>query len=160
MKARPRDLTRRNVTFLADPKYLPEPLLDFGGGHRHQDPRFGLMEVGPVDADSLAPRQIKLGIIGSGQTTNGLLGWLTHCEGGLPKKNSRQPNLFPEFPGSGTSGPFKCHFSVEDTNVVAIPYSAISRVAGESNDDTAMRAALDLFAGGIESLSQRDNPPT
>ena len=117
------------------------------------------MEFGPVDADPLQPRQIKLGIIGSGQTTNGLRGWLTRCEGGLPKKNSRQPNLFPEFPGSGTSGPFKCHFDVEDTNVVAIPHSAISRVVGESNDDTAMRAALDLFTGEIESLSQRDNPP-
>src|SRR5205085_1758189 len=33
------------------------------------------------------------------------------------------------------------------------------RVVGESNDDTAMGAALDLFAGEIEALSQRDNPP-
>jgi hypothetical protein len=150
---------RRNVTSLTDPKYLPEPLLDFGGGHRHQDARFGLMEFGPVDADSRHRRQIKLGIIGSAQTTDGLRTWLKRCEGGIPKKNSRQPNLFPEFPGSNPAGPFRCHFDVDDTNVVAIPQPSINRIVNEPNDEAAMRAALDLFAGEIESLSQRDNPP-
>ena len=95
--------------------FVREPLLTFGGGNAHQDVRFGLTEFGPVDADPDQPKQIQIGIVGTAQTVDGVRQWLTKCEGGIPKKNSKQPNLFPDFPGSDPGGPFRARLTVTYT---------------------------------------------
>src|SRR5947208_4013314 len=83
-----------NITF------LDEPSLEFGGSGRHIDIRFGIMDHGPLDrARGTAPKQIRVGLVGSSETIEGTLKWLSHCKKGLPAKPSRQPNLFPRFPG-------------------------------------------------------------
>ncbi len=79
--------------------FLDEPELEFGNG-RHIDIRFGLMNHGPIDyAGSLSPKTIKLGIVGTNQTIEGVAAWLNKCRDEIPAKSSRQPNLFPKFPG-------------------------------------------------------------
>jgi hypothetical protein len=46
--------------------HLAEPPLEFGGGIRHTDIRFGIMDYGPIDLGTdTAPKRIRLGIIGS-----------------------------------------------------------------------------------------------
>ena len=43
---------------------LDEPELEFGGGNRHIDPRFGITTYGPADLDAAeAPRAIRAGLI-------------------------------------------------------------------------------------------------
>ena len=87
--------------------HIREPLLAFHGGQRHQDVRFGLVQFGPVDADFDQPRVVRLGIVGNSATTDGLQRWLQRCESGIAANTSKKPNLFPAFPGSGPSGPFR-----------------------------------------------------
>src|SRR3972149_12081830 len=78
---------------------LQEPELEFGVD-RHVDIRFGLMNFGPVDyAHSLAPKKIRLGIIGTSETVDGVRKWLERCRQEISGKDSNQPNLFPKFPG-------------------------------------------------------------
>ena len=78
---------------------LPKPELEFGAG-RHIDIRFGLLNYGPLDHDRpSAPRRIRVGIIGTSETVEGVAGWLDRCRGAIPPKTSRQPHLFPGFPG-------------------------------------------------------------
>jgi hypothetical protein len=79
--------------------FLPEPELEFGVD-RHIDIRFGLMNYGPLDFESdLSPKQIRLGVIGTSETIEGICSWLERCRNGIAAKKSRQPNLFPRFPG-------------------------------------------------------------
>jgi hypothetical protein len=147
------------VTFSTNVEHIREPLLAFGGGHRHQDVRFGLVEFGPVDLDPARQRFVRVGIVGNAKTTDGLRQWLRKCEGGIPPKNSRQPNLFPAFPAGMENGPFRCRFLSEDRDIVVVPPAIITKITGEIRDDVAMTLALQLFADEIEALAQKDNPP-
>jgi hypothetical protein len=82
-------------------EHIQEPELEFGNG-RHIDIRFGLMSYGPVDfARSQAPRQIRLGMVGTTHTTEAVDAWLTRCRDGISAKKSNQPNLFPVSPVLG-----------------------------------------------------------
>ena len=60
--------------------FVNEPDLEFGGGGRHIDIRFGIMEHGPLDrARGTAPRRIRVGLVGSADTIAGTLGWPFVC---------------------------------------------------------------------------------
>src|ERR1700694_5439914 len=84
-----------------DIQFLPEPELEFGTG-RHIDIRFGLMNYGPLDfASAIAPKQIRLGIVGTPQAIEGTIAWLERCRSGIVAKPSKRPHLFPRFPGFG-----------------------------------------------------------
>src|SRR5580700_3717522 len=87
--------------------FLEEPELEFGAG-RHIDIRFGIMNYGPLDFDnSLAPKQINVGIVGSAESVEGVRRWLDRCRTMIaakpsredPAKPNKQPNLFAQFPG-------------------------------------------------------------
>lgn len=79
--------------------FMPEPELDFGVD-KHVDIRFGIMNYGTVDFSSpLAPKEIRLGIVGTNESVEGIVNWLEKCKGEIQAKESRQPNLFPRFPG-------------------------------------------------------------
>src|ERR1700690_3834540 len=97
--------------------HYSEPLLEFGGNGRHVDVRFGLMDFGPVDFSTDRTKEGRRGVVGLSQTIGNLSDGLRRCESGTPAKNSRQPNLFPAFPGSTILGPFRCPFEVDDHRV-------------------------------------------
>src|ERR1700686_3217690 len=81
---------------------LPEPDLEFRGGNRHIDPRFGIMQFGPADADAPAfPARITVGLLGPRQSLEGLRRWLEHCQSEIDGKAAKpgQDNMFPAFPG-------------------------------------------------------------
>src|SRR5258708_39284507 len=83
---------------------LNEPELEFGSG-KHVDTRFGLLNHGPFDHyHALAPKQVKVGIVGSGSTIEAFDRFLANCADGIPAKESHQPNLFPPFPGYARDG--------------------------------------------------------
>jgi hypothetical protein len=70
------------------------------------------MDYGPFDlTHSEAPRRIRIGIVGSVATGEGVARWIERCCAGLPAKASRQPNLFPAFPGLGSDGAKGLSFS-------------------------------------------------
>src|SRR5262245_55639093 len=94
--------------------YLSEPELEFNGSFRHIDIRYGIRTYGPLDAASPSKAQtIRLGVVGSSESTTGLLDWLRKCETGVPAKPSYQPNLFPSFPGYGLESPFRAQLLAE-----------------------------------------------
>lgn len=86
--------------------FIHEPELQFGQG-RHIDIRFGISNYKPLDyRDTLAPKTIPLGIIGTERNISDLRGWLNFCAKGIDAKVSNQPNLFPGFPGFGDDTPY------------------------------------------------------
>jgi len=58
------------------------------------------MHHGPIDLDSPSrPSQINVGVVGSSESIEGFCKWLESCRRGVDAKASKQPNLFPCFPG-------------------------------------------------------------
>ncbi len=139
--------------------HISEPLLEFAGNGRQVDVRFGLTDYGPVDFSTERTKEVRLGVVGSSQTIGKLGDWLRHCEGGIPAKNSRQPNLFPAFPGSTILGPFRCSFEVDNRHVRTLSLSMISRIVSEKEDDTSVALAVEAFANEVKNLAEQDRPP-
>jgi hypothetical protein len=142
-----------------DLSHLAEPLLEFAANGRHVDVRFGLMDYGPVDFSTGRTKEIRLGVVGSSQTVGKLGDWLHRCEGGIPAKNSRQPNLFPGFPGSTILGPFRCSFEIGTRHVRTLSQSLVSRIVTEKDDDTAVSLAVEAFTNEVRDLAEQDQPP-
>lgn len=102
--------------------FLHEPELEFGRGERHCDVRYGMMNFGPADVGTgSAPNPVRIGLVGTGETIDGVMSWLGKCSLGIPAKESRQPNLFPAFPGFTGESPFQSQLVVEDRWKRSIP---------------------------------------
>lgn len=86
---------------------LVEPELEFGAGS-HIDVRFGLRQFGPLDlGTATAPTAIRVGLVGTADTIEGVQQWLAKCRDGVAAKTSRLFNLFPAFPGFTAETCFK-----------------------------------------------------
>ena len=119
--------------------FLQEPELELGTG-RHVDIRLGLMNYGPLDNEHpLAPREIKLGIVGTPETVEGVLGWLERCRSEIPAKPSRQPNLFPKFPGFNDEVGF--HSSLGGVQVICQSKPAFCRTLSRNRFPRNTRAS-------------------
>lgn len=140
--------------------HLKEPPLEFGGGMRHPDIRFGLTDYGPFDSGMEgAPRRIRLGIVGSAETVEGTARWIERCTEGFPAKESRQPNLFPPFPGTGVDECFRCEFVTADELQRILPPREIARLTAVPGQREMTRAVVETIANEIGALSERTARP-
>jgi hypothetical protein len=143
-----------------DLSHINEPELEFGGGGRHIDIRFGLMDFGPFDVTTTErPKQIKIGIIGGADTLEGTLRWIEQCKAGLPAKQNRQPSLFPAFPGLGEDGPFRCEFATMAAHQRTISQREIVRLGSIANSDAATREIVEALIGEVRALAEANVPP-
>ena len=132
--------------------FLPEPELEFGAGGRHIDIRFGLMQYGPLDVTSeLAPRRIPVGVVGSAAGIEGVRSWLEKCRGEVTRKPSRQPTLFPRFPGFAPDRAFYSTLVFSSQSDRAIPGRTFSR-SNEAGIVDYVRAAVNAFIAEIVHL--------
>lgn len=133
---------------------LDEPELEFAGGIRHVDPRFGIGDYGPADANSAtAPEKIKLGIVGSTSAIEGVRGWLDQCRGEIPPKDSHLRNLYRPFPGFTEDHAFRSSLIFESRLERTIPDRELRRLE-TGNPISAVRDAVDLFMAELEALDQ------
>lgn len=118
-----------------------EPELQFGTS-QHIDIRFGLMNYAPLDFDcDDAPKRIRVGIVGSTASIEGLRDWLERCRVEIPAKQSRQPNLFPRFPGFSAESGFYSELTFDSTLERSLSSAEISDiVAGTVSDEQKVRA--------------------
>lgn len=136
--------------------HLAEPPLEFGGAMRHVDIRFGLMDYGPFDFGmDGAPRHIKVGIVGSAETVEGTARWLESCRTGFAAKPSRQPNLFPPFPGVSFEESFRCEFITSSELQRILPPREILRLATVPGQREVTRAVVESILDEIGALGER-----
>jgi hypothetical protein len=94
--------------------FIPEPDLEFGT-NTHVDVRFGISTFGPLDVGTAtAPKEIRVGLVGTAETIEGVRGWLAKCSAGVTAKKSRLVNLFPAFPGFTEDSPFHSTLIFDD----------------------------------------------
>ena len=135
--------------------FFHEPELEFGTG-RHIDIKFGLMNYGPFDFDSsLAPKEIKLGIVGTPETIEGVATWLVKCRTGIAAKSSKRPYLFPRFPGFGKEMPLCADFVLDNKLQRAIPQKNFDELCQGPKTDEVLLKIAQLYLDELEYLSQK-----
>jgi len=136
-------------------EFLAEPELEFGTG-RHVDIRFGLMNYGPLDiASPIAPRKIKLGLVGTSETVEGVQEWLERSKTGIAAKTSKQPNLFPRFPGYGPTTNLQAAFVTDSRLQSVMPPREIDLILANKNSAQGIERATDVFFDGLQHVSDK-----
>ncbi|MBE7494525.1 MAG: hypothetical protein HS117_06245 [Verrucomicrobiaceae bacterium] len=134
---------------------LQEPELQFGAG-RHVDIRFGLRNYGPITFDDpLAPKEIRLGLVGTSVTIEGVKEWLANCRGGLAAKASKKPNLFPSFPGFGSETCFKCDWVSSEKLEASIHNREIEAIIKTCSRTEGIPKLVDLFIKEAQRLCEK-----
>ncbi len=144
-----------------DSGVLAEPLLAFGGGHRHVDPKVGLGLYGPytlAGQDRPPLSNIIVGMVGTNTTIANTEQWIRACEGILTNDGS-QPFLYPHFPGFNSDHPFRCQLTYGDTWRECIKSEDITKAINIPNFFNRIKNTVSLYLNGVETLSQRDPKP-
>ncbi|MHC5822553.1 MAG: argonaute/piwi family protein, partial [Nostoc sp.] len=140
-------------------EFLQEPELEFGNGGRHIDIRFGMMHYKPLDHDSTsAPKDIKLGIVGSSETVEDLEIWLEKCRQGIEAKNSKQPYLFPEFPGFGEENNLPAAISVDSRRNVVISNKDIDKLLQIQDVNSLISETVNFFIEELRYIDEKTSP--
>jgi hypothetical protein len=139
-------------------QYLDEPELEFGSG-RHIDIRFGLMNYGPLDCtDATAPRRIRVGIVGTSESIESLTDWLNKCRGSIDAKASRQPNLFPRFPGFNERSAFLSRLVLDSAFNYELAPPDINRITRVPLPQVAIVHSVEAFVDGVKHITE-GHPP-
>jgi len=137
--------------------YIREPELEFCDG-RHVDVRFGIMNYGPFDRDQPSPaKTIRLGVVGNAESTEAVAHWLEHCAGGIARKDSRQPNLFPRFPGFGEDSPFGSTLLLEPRAQRSIRNSDILQLSKIADHDRLVEESVGLMLSEVRFIAKETN---
>jgi len=137
-------------------RYIPEPLLVFGGGGKHVDPKEGIARFGPYSASDVGrhPRQIRVGIVGSAETISETREWMQAAALGVPGEG---PHL--SFPGFQPDRGFFADMSFSehwDQHITQTELATISKLGGQAR----FEAIVLLVDEKVELLAQSDQPPT
>lgn len=137
--------------------FIEEPELEFGGLGRHVDIRSGLTAHGPLDAPDGATRRIRVGFVGTQQTIDGVQQWLQRCKAGVKAKASKQPNLFPDFPGFGDHSPFRAELETDSSLIRTLSPKDLRGLALKNHYGT-LTGGVDLISSEVRSISENGRP--
>jgi hypothetical protein len=138
-------------------RVFDEPVLEFGDGGQHCDPRHGLREFGP-----LQPRSgdvIRVGVIGTEETVAGFTEFLAETARGIDSENKQLINLNPDFPGLGNQNPFRCNFEVPNDATIALSHRQVNEIKKIGRHDEAVRHAVTLISTQLSSLMESSAKP-
>lgn len=142
-----------------------EPDLEFGAGGKHIDVRYGLSAFGPLDVEAdRAPKQLRVGLVGTQESVDGIRSWLERCRAEVPGKDSRLTHLFPAFPGFSEEASFRACLVFHDRWCSSISQrevdAAIAQSDGEDRHggDETVRQAVAMFVDHAEDLVQQGGP--
>lgn len=134
-----------------------EPMLEFGDGGQHCDPRQGLREHGPLQPRS--GEVIRVGIIGTDDTIAGFTEFLGETARGIESGNKQLINLNPDFPGLGNQNPFRCKFEVPEGATATISRRQVNEITSIGRHDEAIRHAVELVTSQLSALLERSVRP-
>jgi hypothetical protein len=108
--------------------------------------------------DTKAPTQLRLGFVGTDETVAAMKRWLERCKSGIPAKNSKLANLFPEFPGVSPDTSFRASLVFHDRWSSSIRQREIDAVLTHSDGDETVRQSVAMFIDHAEELVQQGGP--
>jgi hypothetical protein len=128
---------------------IEEPQLAFHQNKVHVDIRAGLSAFGAFDKGSVGvPVPIRLGVIGTTATVDGVRDWLEQCKNGVASDEQKLTALRPSFPGM-TQQVFGTSLELSDTATRTITRHELTAALGKSDSlghlvETFMDHAHDL----------------
>lgn len=133
--------------------------LEFGGGNRHIDIRFGILNYGTLDRDERSDvRHINVAIIGLPELTDKFLGWLEVCDSGIESKETTKPNLFTRFPGFGANSPFNAEWVCDDRAIRNLSTTEIAKLQNLNTPGEIIKHAVGLYTSEIDYLANDTKP--
>lgn len=137
-------------------QYLPEPLLRFADGREHVDPKLGISRFGPKSykPSNRHPSSIRVGIIGSAETTESAKSWLENSAERVPGNEKH-----PEFPGCKKDRGFFSELLFDDAWVGQLNRSDIDKVVKIRPKRERFEAAVGLLEDKLNLLASKDLPP-
>lgn len=138
-------------------RVFDEPVLEFGEGGQHCDPRQGLREFGP-----LQPRSgdvVRVGVIGTDDTVAGFTDFLGETGRGIESENKQLINLNPDFPGLGNQNPFRCKFEVPNGAAATMSRSQVNDIRAIGKHDEAVRQAVEMITQQLTALTESSVKP-
>lgn len=137
---------------------LDEPTLEFAGGARHIDPRFGVAEYGPADLEAeSAPRTINVALLGEQDGNDAAQAWLESCREPIAGKNADRPGLFPPFPGFAAACGYRSELVFDSRLQRPIRQREILRLEG-LEPRQRVEAAVELYLDELNALVQSGRP--
>lgn len=137
---------------------LSEPELEFGGSGRHVDVRFGLSMFGPLDKEWSAANRIRVGVVGTSETIEGVRQWIERCRNEIPAKASKYPHLFPAFPGLSEESPFSAQLVSDSRLERSIAPREINRLINVGSRADVSVAAAVSFVADLARLTEKSAP--
>jgi hypothetical protein len=128
---------------------IEEPRLAFHQNKMHVDIRAGLSAFGAFDKGGAGvPIPIRLGVIGTTATVDGVRDWLEQCKNGVASGEEKLTTLRPPFPGM-TEQVFGTSLELSDTATRTITRHELTAALGKSEQlrhlaETFMQHARDL----------------
>src|SRR5580692_9142103 len=111
---------------------IEEPQIAFYQGALHVDIRAGLSTFGAFDKGSTGvPAPIRIGVIGTTATVDGVRDWLEHCKHGVASDEQKLKALRPPFPGM-TQQVFGTSLELSDAATRAITRHELSAALNRS----------------------------
>lgn len=140
--------------------FISEPELEFGQGGRHIDIRFGLMQHGPVDRDLPgAPKTIRLGLVGSYESTAAFRRWIENCRVGVAaRSDTHQVNLFPEFPGFHEGVLYRSKLAIDDALFAVIPARQLNELQQIEEFNAFVSRAAEVALEQVQHLAENHRP--
>lgn len=141
--------------------YIEEPSLLFGGNQKALDPRAGIMTFGPYyfqGQDRSSPSEIRLGIIGDGETIALTKRWLEICKSPI-ESTKNNLYLFPSFPGFTKDASFRSEFIVSPSLIEQIGDKEIDAVIAIPDVNKRISKGIDLFIDKIKLMAAREPQP-
>lgn len=133
--------------------------LEFAGGKRHVDIRFGILNYGVLDRDErTSAREISIGVIGTPQLMDGFLEWLDSCGSGVDAKETKKTNLFPRFPGFGGDSPFNANWICDVRAQRRLSVADVAALSSSTTPGEIIRRAVELYLVEIDYLVNEIKP--
>lgn len=140
-------------------EFFDEPDLEFGSGGTHVDIRHGIILHGPLDlGEATAPNQIRVGLVGTSESVDGVRSWLQHCEAGIDAKKSRLGNLFPLFPGFRPDTTFHSQLAFHDRWTSMLRQREIDRLLQHPGSPTLVQDCVKLFVEHVAAVKETAGP--
>jgi len=137
-------------------KYLGEPLLSFGNGGTHVDPKFGIARFGPksLNTSDRHPASLRVGFIGSAITIEQAQEWIEINARGVPGDEDH-----PAFPGFASDRGFHTELLFSTRWSEPITRSELDDLLSIRNKRSKFEKCLTLLEEKIRLLSKKDLAP-
>lgn len=141
--------------------YLDEPDLIFGKRGEEKDPRLGLTQFGPYYSpgeSAPSPSRIRVGIIGTGETTTWGKQVVTRLAARIPSDHTNKW-FYPDYEGFNIETLVRCEFSVVQSNDGLILPQEVKQVLAVTEVNPRIAAAANLLVSKVEKFLTEDSPP-